>query len=51
MPSFECLLSSCPHVQSCIVLRFTRNEFVVDNETTVGAAFMTKTILLDDSDV
>ena len=38
-------------LQSCLVLRFTRNEFVADNDTTVGAAFLTKTILLDDCDV
>lgn len=35
--------------KSCLVLRFIRNEYFEDNETTIGAAFLTKTLALDDS--
>ena len=35
---------------SCLVLRFVRGVFQADNETTIGAAFLTKTISADDYD-
>lgn len=45
------LLGNAGVGKSCLVLRFIRNEFFEDNETTIGAAFLTKTLALDDSTV
>ncbi len=42
------LLGSAGVGKSCLVLRFTRNEFFSEQESTIGAAFLTKTILLED---
>ena len=35
--------------KSCLVLRFVRDEFNADTETTIGAAFLTKNIFLEDA--
>jgi GTPase SAR1 family protein len=45
------LLGNAGVGKSCLVLRFIKNEFYEDNETTIGAAFLTKTLSLDDSTV
>lgn len=37
--------------KSSLVLRFVKNEFIEDMETTIGAAFLTKTLALDDCSV
>jgi small GTP-binding protein len=37
--------------KSCIVTRFVRNEFFEFQEPTIGAAFLTQTIALDDATV
>jgi hypothetical protein len=37
--------------KSSLVLRFVKNEFIEDMETTIGAAFLTKTLALEDSTV
>nr|5YOZ_A Chain A, Rab5a [Leishmania donovani]6L6O_A Chain A, Rab5a [Leishmania donovani] len=33
--------------KSSIALRFTRNEFLANQETTIGAAFLSKTVMID----
>ena len=45
------LLGNAGVGKSCLVLRFIRQEFFEDNETTIGAAFLTKTLALDDCTV
>jgi small GTP-binding protein len=37
--------------KSSLVLRFVKNEFIVGMETTIGAAFLTKTLALEDCSV
>lgn len=37
--------------KSSLVLRFVKNEFIDDMETTIGAAFLTKTLALEDCSV
>lgn len=45
------LLGNAGVGKSCISMRFIRDEYIEDNETTIGAAFMTKTISLEDCTV
>ena len=45
------LLGNAGVGKSCLVLRFVRGEFVDDLDTTVGAAFLTKTVTLDGAPV
>ena len=45
------LLGNAGVGKSCLVLRFVRNEYVDDLDTTVGAAFLTKTVTLDGAPV
>lgn len=45
------LLGNAGVGKSCIVVRFTRDEFVEDSDTTIGAAFLTKTLSLEDAQV
>ena len=37
--------------KSCLVVRFVRNEFFEFQEPTIGAAFLTQTVTLDDTTV
>jgi hypothetical protein len=41
------LLGNAGVGKSCMVLRFVRNEYVADQDSTVGAAFLTKTVSVD----
>ena len=43
------LLGNAGVGKSCLVLRFVRDIYLEDNETTIGAAFLTKSIALDDA--
>jgi hypothetical protein len=45
------LLGNAGVGKSCLVLRFVRDEFVPDMETTIGAAFLTKSVQLEDANV
>jgi len=45
------LLGNAGVGKSCIVLRFVRDEFSEYNETTIGAAFLTKNLFLEDCNV
>ena len=45
------LLGNAGVGKSCIVLRFVRDEYREDQETTIGAAFLTKNIYLEDANV
>jgi GTPase SAR1 family protein len=40
----------CYLFSGCLVLRFVRGVFAADSETTIGAAFLTKTISADGYD-
>ena len=37
--------------KSSLVIRFVKNEFIEDIETTIGAAFLTKQLALEDCSV
>jgi len=43
------LLGNAGVGKSCLVLRFTRDEFFADQESTIGAAFLTKSVRLEDA--
>jgi small GTP-binding protein len=45
------LLGNAGVGKSCLVLRFTRDEFHADHDTTIGAAFLTKSVMTDDGPV
>lgn len=45
------LLGNAGVGKSCLVLRFVRNEFYEEQETTIGAAFLTQSITLDSTTV
>jgi small GTP-binding protein len=45
-----CLLGNAGVGKSCVVLQFVRAEFFDDLETTIGAAFLTKQLLLGPPD-
>ena len=45
------LLGNAGVGKSCIVLRFVRDEYSEGQETTIGAAFLTKTLFLEDCTV
>jgi Ras-related protein Rab-5C len=49
---FKLVLLGNPGVgKSSLVLRFVRNEFIEDLETTIGAAFLTKDLQLPTENV
>lgn len=45
------LLGNTAVGKSCLVVRFVRNEFFEFQEPTIGAAFLTQTVTLDDTTV
>ena len=42
------LLGNAGVGKSCLVLRFVRDEYSEEQETTIGAAFLTKNLFLED---
>jgi small GTP-binding protein len=49
---FKCVVLGNSGVgKSCLTLRFVRDEFVDGQETTIGAAFLTKNVFLEDANV
>jgi Ras-related protein Rab-5C len=49
---FKCVLLGNSGVgKSCLTLRFVRDEYSEGQETTIGAAFLTKNVFLEDANV